>query len=240
VTDPKSSLEFLLQLDLRRFIEHQLGVEPWVTVYGPVPEGRGTFFCALIPSDGVAAALEVMGWDLSIGDGRPGCSVRSVGGKKEVTYDRLGDHGGVEPLVIVRRFADLRPSYPEISEEFRLFHNLWHDKRTDTYLKFNESGDDEEVVRVLNGQVQIRLREVRQFLAIKEMHLAVYFDVVRYAAESLSDLKPQETRIVVRNEAMRYELYFGRRSGREQVTLAADRQEVHRSPAQGEERILAV
>lgn len=209
MTDPKSSLEFLLQLDWRRFIEQQLGVEPWVTVYGSVPEDRGTFFCALIPNEGVAAALEVMGWDLMIGNGKPGCSVQFVGGKDEVTYDRLGDHGEVEPLLIVRQFAGLRPPYPEISEEFRLFHNLCYDPRSDTYLKFTESGDEEEVIRVRDGQVQIRLREIRQFLAIKEMHLAIYFDVVRYAPESLQELTPPETRIVVRNESMRYELYLG-------------------------------
>jgi hypothetical protein len=30
-------------------------------------------------------------------------------------------------------------------------------------------------------KVELRLREVREFLAIKEMHLAVFFDVVRYS-----------------------------------------------------------
>lgn len=157
--DPKRAVEYLLHTESRHFVEHQLGVEPWVTVYGSPPGERGLLFCGLVPNDYVAAALDNMGWDLMVGDGKPGCTVSYVDGKEMVTYDRLSK-AHVEPLVIIRDFASLRPSYAEIAEEFRLFHNIFHDRRSDTYLKFNESGDEEEVVRVKDREVQIRLREI--------------------------------------------------------------------------------
>lgn len=208
MSDPKRTLEYLLHVDTRHFVERQLGVQPWVTVYGQFPGERGKIFSGLVPNDYVATALDVMGWDLMVGHGKPGCTTRYVDGQEVVTYDRLSE-AGVEPLVIVRDFYGLRPSYPEVSEEFRLFHNLFHDARSDTYFKFNENGDEEEVIRIRNGEVQIRLKELRQYLAIREMHLALFFDVVRYSPEALSTLNPPERRVLVRNDLMRYELVLG-------------------------------
>jgi hypothetical protein len=208
-TDPKRKLEDMLQIDLRQFVEQQLGVAQWVPVYGHPPSAHGTLFSALIPNTHVKAALDNMGWDLMIGQGTPGISISFGGGKEERAYHRLGDYGGIEPLVLVRDFHGLRPSYPEISEEFRLFHNLFHDTRTNTYLKFTDSGDEEEVIRFRDGGVQIRLKELRQFLAIKEMHLALYFDLRRHSPESLATLNPDGHSVVFRNELMRYEVVLG-------------------------------
>jgi hypothetical protein len=208
MSDPKRTLEYLLHVDTRRFVEQQLGAQPWVTVYGRFPGARGAVFCGLVPNDYVAAALDEMGWDLLIGDGKPGCTTSYVNGEEVVTYHRLSE-ARVEPLVIVRDFHGLRPSYPEVSEEFRLFHNLFHDARSDTFLKFNENGDEEEVIRIRDGEVQIRLKEIRQYLAIREMHLALYFDAVRYSSEALSALNAPERRVLVRNDLMRYEVVLG-------------------------------
>jgi hypothetical protein len=208
-TDPNRTLDYMLQLDLRRFVEQRLGTEQWVPVYGPVPDASGTFFCALIPNDGVQAALDNIGWDLLTGQGTPGCTTSYEDGEEHVSYHRLGDYGGIEPLVIVRNFHGLRPSYPEVSEEFRLFHNLFHDTRANTFLKFTDAGDAEEVIRFRDGGVQIRLKELRQFLAIKEMHLALYFEFRRHSPESLESLNPDGNQVVFRNELTRYAVGLG-------------------------------
>ena len=53
-------------------------------------------------------------------------------GESEVKYFRWGVDENMyasEPLVIGRRFSKMKENYFEISEEFRLFHNLYHDKR---------------------------------------------------------------------------------------------------------------
>ena len=99
MTDPKRTLDYMLQVDLRCFIEQQFGVERWVPVYGHLPSASGTLFCALIPNDHVKAALDNKGWDLMTGQGQPGCSISYADRKEQVTYHRLGDNGGIEPLV---------------------------------------------------------------------------------------------------------------------------------------------
>ncbi len=94
------------------------------------------------------------------------------------------------PLVLVRSFESHREGYCELLEEFRLFHNLYQETRTGKYFKVDDNGDEEEIARVEPNKVEAKLRAVRQFCAVKGMHLAVYFELDRYSqhwgsAESL-------------------------------------------------------
>ena len=108
-----------------------------------------------------------------------------------IKYFRWGvdeDAYGVEPLVIGRQFSKMKEDYFEISEEFRLFHNLYHDRKTDTYIKIDDAGNEETVAIVKSDEVQIRLKEIRQFLAIKEMYLSMLFEFNEYSVYSLQEL----------------------------------------------------
>lgn len=87
-----------------------------------------------------------------------------------------------------RNFHGIRPSVIEIAEEFRHFHNLYHDARNNTYVKIDDDGNEENVVEVEGETVKIRLKELKQFLAIKEMHLAIFFDSVRFTTDLLATL----------------------------------------------------
>ena len=108
-----------------------------------------------------------------------------------VKYFRWGvdeDMYGSEPLVIGRQFSKMKENYIEISEEFRLFHNLYHDRATDTYIKIDEAGNEITVVVVKSNEVQIRLKEIQQFLAIKEMYLSILFEFNEYSRYTLDEL----------------------------------------------------
>ena len=108
-----------------------------------------------------------------------------------VKYFRWGvdeDMYGSEPLVIGRQFSKMKADYFEISEEFRLFHNLYHDRKTDTYIKIDEAGNEITVAVVKSDEVQIRLKEIRQFLAIKEMYLSMLFEFNEYSGYTLQEL----------------------------------------------------
>ncbi|MDE0013436.1 MAG: hypothetical protein OXU36_19985 [Candidatus Poribacteria bacterium] len=106
--------------------------------------------------------------------------------------DRYGTENEMEPLIICRSFGGIREDYNEISEEFRLFHNLYHDRKTDTYIKIDDAGNETTVVIVKPGEVQIRLKEIRQFLAIKEMYLSLLFEFNEYSEYSLEELGHSE------------------------------------------------
>ena len=151
----------LLQLRRRNFIEGALGSDPWLVVYSTErrEDGNGGYFCALIPEGSFAHSMANGSWDLHADDGRPGLS----SWKDDVTYHRFGGSDAVEPFVLVREFHGVKPNYIEICEEFRLFHNLYHDRRNDKYIRINNNGDEEDVAVVTHGEVRVKTRAVRQF-----------------------------------------------------------------------------
>ena len=109
-------------------------------------------------------------------------------------YLRFGNGNGIEPLVFTRSFQGIGEDYVEISEEFRHFHNLHDDHGSGTYVKFGDGGE-ENIVAVVDDKVRrvkIRLKEIRQFLAIKEMHLAIQFDCTEWSGSSLEELELPE------------------------------------------------
>ena len=108
--------------------------------------------------------------------------------EERVEYLRYGFADRGEPLVFVREFSGLYDAYMEISEEFRLFHKLYHDRKTDKYIKIDEAGNEDLVAIVEANRVQIRLKEIRQFLAIKEMYLSIQFDCREHSKYSLEEL----------------------------------------------------
>ena len=126
-------------------------------------------------------------------------------GESQIKYFRWGVDGdmyGSEPLVIGRQFSKMKEDYFEISEEFRLFHNLYHDKETNTYIKIDEAGNDVKVVLVKSNEVQIRLKEIRQFLAIKEMYLSMLFEFNEYSEYSLQQLELSEVKREFRRDGL--------------------------------------
>jgi len=145
-------------------------------------------YCALIPNAEVKKCLENHNWDLRIGEGLPESCIRYIDKNEVSSYSRFGSDNGIEPLIICREFNDLHPHYREISEEFRLFHRLYYDTKENKYIKIDESGRDEVIAIVSEEKIEIRLKEIRQFLAIKEMHLSIQFDYQERSKLSLEQL----------------------------------------------------
>ena len=107
-------------------------------------------YCALIPSYKIEGALsDPADWDLHFYEGTP--SAVDVG---QFQYLRYGNDSQIEPLVVNREFNESqinygkRTEYSEISEEFRLFHNLYYDKEKDKYIKIDDEGNEHIVVVV--------------------------------------------------------------------------------------------
>lgn len=167
-------------------------------------------YCCLIPNDAIERSLDDLSWDLSCGEGLPGSVIHYEEGNEAVKYLRYGECSGIEPLVIYREFNGMRENYLEISEEFRLFHRLFHDRKQDQYIKIDNAGNVDPVVIIKPKSIEIRLQEIQQFLAIKEMHLAVMFDCKENSPISLHDLGTQEGEGEnYRDEISAYELGYG-------------------------------
>ena len=193
--------ERLLQKRNLEWIRSAWKATSMITVYRWDPENvRKDYFilAGLIPPNMVREILdEKRHISRVIENVWPEPMAYSTSGESKIEYFRWGvdeDMYGSEPLVIKRRFSDIKENYIEISEEFRLFHNLHHDRETDTYIKIDDAGNEETVAIVKPDEVQIRLKEIRQFLAVKEMYLSILFEFNEYSRYSLEDLGLDEVR----------------------------------------------
>lgn len=201
----------LAQGKFLEWINHQIRPTEMVTIYlddKTVDHNIG-IYCVLIPNAHIERSLSDPSWDLRLGDGLPGAVEYQRDGEKQVEYLRFGEDNGIEPLVLYREFHSMRDDYREISEEFRLFHRLYHDRKQDQYIKISDSGTEHVVAIVEPKRVQIRLQEIKQFLAIKEMHLAVMFDCREHSRATLEELGLKEGGTDHRDGLVAYSLAYG-------------------------------
>lgn len=145
-------------------------------------------YCALVPINQKEEVLSNYTWDLSIGSGVPSSCVYYDKDVENPEYHRFGSDNGIEPLVICREFHGFKKNYKEISEEFRLFHNLYHDLINNKYIKINDDGNEVTVIEISSNHIKIRLKELKQFLAIKEMFLSIQFDYREHSLLSEEEL----------------------------------------------------
>ena len=180
----------LSQVQPLQNMQCNLKLHEMLTVYQVYADeySKHYIYCALIPSAHIEAALTDSTWDLEFSQCMPSGMVSHKGTEEEHKYLRYGVDNGVEPLIYDRNFHRLRDDYREISEEFRLFHDLYHDRKTDQYIKIDKNGNEDIVAVVEPNHIRIRLKEIRQFLAIKEMHLAIQFIFSESSTHSLEEL----------------------------------------------------
>ena len=167
-------------------------------------------YCALIPNDQIENSLGDSSWDLKHGQGMPGAVEHHQDGEKRVEYLRFGNDTGVEPLILDRYFNGMRQDYREISEEFRFLHNLYHDRNANQYIKFDDAGNEHIVAVIEPDYIQVRLKEIKQYLAIREMHLAVFFDCIVHSRSTLTELDLEEGLAVkIIDDLQVYNLSYG-------------------------------
>lgn len=184
--------------DYIKTIKNDLGKTEWITVFSKSSAHKdvdtGGYFSALISNDYVKQSLNDYSWDLLIGHGRPGFCFHNIGGKQINEYYRFSTDG-IEPFMYWRNFSGTKPDYYEISEEFRLYFDLYEDRKNKKNIKFihiDDNGDDNEVVIIEEDSVQVKLSYIKEFLAVKKMNLAIFFDFMRFGKQSLNELKQKE------------------------------------------------
>lgn len=197
----------LEQKDRQEFILNKLGKEDWLEVYrnerGP---NSVTFWCALVESSKIPAQLKKADWDFLIGYGRPGHIVYGFD-EKRIEYFRYGNDDGFQPLVYPRSFGKKKRSFVEVSEEFRLLHDLYPVPDGSKLVKLHDSGMEEDVVLIREHSVTVKLRFLRQFLAVKDMHLAVFFEMDCEGDRTLSDEELERIAKEAKTDAVRYDVW---------------------------------
>lgn len=204
----ESEMHWVNQDDLRAYILNDLGKEQWLSVFSSQRDAREdqVYFSALLPNAYKAKALEGSSWEMSCGDGRPGCSQHYEGDKVITEYLRYGKTSGIEPLIICRGFYGIRPDYWEVSEEFRLYHDLYYDEKRKVYTKILDNGEEEDVIQ-MNGRagIRIRLKYLKQYLTMKDMCLAIFFDHRRFSHVTMQDLALKKDEETYQDGAVRFD-----------------------------------
>lgn len=170
-----------------------MGDGPWTVAHDSQYEpGQRNFgiYCALSDSARRDKALSDPGWDLRVTDGRPGFVQHWEADEEVTTYVPSGWFDeGLEPLVIVRSFHGAAPNVIELDQQFRLYHNLRHDRATDRYYKMNEDGTQTLASEVLdNATVRIRTPLLRQYIAARQVDLLLFIDSVMFGDPPAGDL----------------------------------------------------
>lgn len=182
-----SPLDLLLQTDARAYVEDVLGTEDWLTVYGPGPGPLGgePMFSALLSPVRIEDALARTEWDLVAGDGVPGFNAAG----DTPTYHRWSPRTGLEPLVVVQEFNVEVPGARGVTlvEEFRLLFNLAYVPRDEVYLDVS-TGTPVTVARLRDGRMEVQRTWLRRFLAVKGMHLALFFRNAVYSAVPIAEV----------------------------------------------------
>ncbi|MBR9683040.1 hypothetical protein GOV03_00695 [Candidatus Woesearchaeota archaeon] len=203
-TKPEIDLEFK---DFLKEIEEKLGKDEWITAYSSSMNDFESvvFYCALISNDKVDKSLCDPSRDLSIGSGFPGFTFHYEDGKEVGEYYRF-PNSGVEPLIYWRDFHGIKGDYYEISEEFRHYFNLYEDRSNNKFIAIDDDGDEEDVILMSDKKIQIKLKYIKVFLAVKKMHLAIFFDFNRCAKQTIEELGIKDFDDVVQKDNYVYSI----------------------------------
>lgn len=144
-------------------------------------KGNGGVYIGLLRPGMKEQCLKNASWDVSKGDGLTGFTMWWEEGVEHTEYNYAPADGDSWPLVIHREFHGLAEDQYDLLEEFRLYHNLWHDRKTDNYYKIKDNGDKQRVVyRDKDGAMLVDTASLRQFCAARDLLILLQVDSVQY------------------------------------------------------------
>jgi hypothetical protein len=203
--------DWIQNTDIQNFLKSAEVPNPWFPAYRSIKssENRTTWFSALIPVSEVPKCLQDSGWDLCLGDGKPSVWTHYEKGEvSDIVYCPFGNEEGIEPLVIWREFHGMREDFVELSQEFCLYHNLYHEPSRKRFIHINRDGDESEAARYDENVFEIRTDLLLRYCAAKQMALGVFVDSFRYSSFTLQELGLSETRTPISGDSFVYHLAF--------------------------------
>jgi len=190
--------------DWQKRIQNGLGKENWIVVYADIKSKYEvlSIYSALIPNDRVKTALRKKSWDIYKGGGQPGFGQHAP--KFETVYLRFGNFDNIEPFIYYRYFYDIKQSYIEVSQEFIHYFNLYKDTLNGRYIEIEKDGNEENIIIMNEQEIKVKLINLKKYLAIKNSHLAIYFDIWRRSERTLEELGLKNKKEVITGEKYIY------------------------------------
>jgi len=196
--------------DFINLIENDLGKSEWITVFeiSDTDSENPSYFSAVIANSKVKDAEKKHEWDIRIGDGRPGFISYYKNGKPKTDYYRFSSKG-IEPFIHYRTFSGKKVRVLEVSEEFRLYFNLFEKNLPNgnkALIFINDEGDEDQAVIIGENKVSVKLKYIKEYLAARKMHLAIYFELMKFSNEELAELGISKTDEVKKGEGFIYSI----------------------------------
>lgn len=178
--------------DCCSFIKDRLGIGAWVPLFTHEihPKTKDDFFLfsAIAPEDSIENILAQYQWEIMIDSFRPGFVLYRDGKTKKGDYLRFGREDGIEPILIQRHFYGMKESFFDISEELRHLYNLYYDEHEKKYVLILDDGNEEDIIRISENFIQINAKYLKEFLAIKESCLVLYYNIDRFLPGKFSEM----------------------------------------------------
>ena len=148
----------------------------------------GGVYIGLVRAEKAAKCLKSASWDVSKGDSLTGFSMWWDDGLEKTEYSYAPVEADSWPLVVHRDFYGLEETQYDLIEEFRHFHNLWHDRKNDNYYKIKDDGDRQKVVfRNSSNALLVDTAILRQFCAARGLCIILQVDVTQFFDHEISE-----------------------------------------------------
>jgi hypothetical protein len=149
---------------------------------------NGGVYIGLVRGNTAETCLDDASWTVNKGDELTGFCMYWEDSEKRIEYSYAPASGESWPLVIRRNFHGVEQNQVDLLEEFRLFHNLWHDRRTDNYFKILEDGTKQKVVfRENSGAMLVDTVALRQYCAARGLKILLQVDSVQFFEQSQNE-----------------------------------------------------
>lgn len=170
----------ILLTDLKTRISHHFIDGGWITI------SDDPIHSCLVDDDALPGCMKSYQWDLLRGD----CGLHEIYDQGDWSYRRIGP-APIEPFVIYRDPVLDSPAVVEIPDDFRLYFNLrlTTDKPEEkVFSRADDNGNWEEVVKIDNIHMKVKALMLRQYMAMREMNLLIFFDEMIYSDKTFKEL----------------------------------------------------
>lgn len=178
-------LDYFLIKERIKQLETTFIKDGWLTIYESSEDDL--IYCCLVHNSKIEEYKSNTDWVIRpYYEGKP--AVFGDGTYKTYSED------GYEPFIYTKHFNfnNGGEKYIDISEEFVLYFKLYEraeNKQKRKYYFIDELGDLDEVINVEPKRIRIKLKYLKEYIAIRQLHFAVCFDFMRVGNIDISENK---------------------------------------------------
>lgn len=174
--------EYFLIQDRLKQLETTFIKDGWITIYESTKDDL--VYCCLVHDSKIDEYKSQTDWVIRpYYEGKPSIITSFKDGKSKTTYQTYADNG-FEPFIFIKHFNfnDGDEQYVDISEEFVLYFKLYEraeNKQNRKYYFIDDLGDLDEVIRIEPKKIKIKLKYLKEYIAVRQVHFSLCFDFMR-------------------------------------------------------------